>query len=524
MTTRGRDRRAIRNATWALLAGLCVLVPGSTALAAQARPQLATNPPTPSARAFLRIELPKHAAYVGESLPITVRAYYRDDTAVTVAGAPALANAEFTLKQSDPAQSRADMGGATYLVVTWKGHLSPVKAGHYDLSMSLPSTLKWQSIVQRPNAGPGAPGDALPGDPFAGLFDDPSMGSGRDIMQEMQRRMQQMMRQAESNFDVGAVQEKDVVLKSSDATLDVAPLPAQGRPATFTGAIGRFEVSASANPTWLRAGEPTTLELRVRGQGSFDRVDSPGVPESSEWKTYPPSAKQTDDATKVFTQALVPDHAGVAAIPRVAFSYFDPDAARYVTVQTEPIAVDVSPGASIVAGSGGSAPSVPSGPTLAPDAEAVGAPVGTLAPVFERRGFWIAQAVPLLGLGGALAGIGLRRRLSADLDRPLRRRAGRALRGYRTAMDRAVDGRDAVAFFAAARAAFQQRLGARWRVKPEAITLAEIEGRLEAGDAQAVRQVFDFDAARFSGFRPEPTDLPRWRQIVNEQLDHLEEA
>jgi hypothetical protein len=91
-------------------------------------------------------------------------------------------------------------------------------------------------------------------------------------------------------------------------------------------------------------------------------------------------------------------------------------------------------------------------------------------------------------------------------------------------MDRAVDQRDDVAFFAAARGALQQRLGTRWRVNPEAITLSEIEGRLDAGDVLAIRQVFDSDAARFSGLRPEHSDLARWRQVVSEQLHHLEET
>jgi hypothetical protein len=95
--------------------------------------------------------------------------------------------------------------------------------------MSLPSTLKWQSVVQR-QVVPDAQGDATFQDPFDSFFGS-SMGNGQDLMQQMQRRMQQMMRQAESGFDVGAVQQKDLVLRSSDVALEVAALPTEGRPA-----------------------------------------------------------------------------------------------------------------------------------------------------------------------------------------------------------------------------------------------------------------------------------------------------
>jgi hypothetical protein len=497
--------------------GLSVVLSGWPALASTAAPTASTA----GARAFLRVEVPKRAAYVGESLPVTVRAYYRGDTSVTVSGAPALANTEFTLTEPDPAQGRVEIGGTPYLVVTWRGRLSPVKAGHYTLAMSLPSTLKWQSAVPRPVDPSGGEGDVQPRGPFGAFFDDLPMGPGQDVMQQMQRRMQQMMTQAESGFDLGAVQEKDVVLHTS-APLDVTPLPVQGRPATFSGAVGHFDLVASASPTRLRAGEPTTLELRVSGQGSFDRLDTPGVSASSDWKTYAPTAKQADDKTKVFTQALVPARAGVTAIPSVALSYFDPDAARYVTLESKSIAVDVAPGESIAASSNGTVPTVASGPVLAPDADLAGPSVRTLVPLFERRGFWAAQTLPLLGLGAALTGVLYRRRLAADADRPRRASAARALRTYRAAMDRAVDQGDAVAFFAAARGALQQRLGGRWRIKPEAITLSEIEGRLDAGDARAIREVFDSDAARFAGMAPDAADLARWRRVVNEQLHRLE--
>jgi hypothetical protein len=206
----------------------------------------------------------------------------------------------------------------------------------------------------------------------------------------------------------------------------------------------------------------------------------------------------------------------------VALSYFDPDDARYVTLRTVPVAVDVTPGQSVATGSTGQAPAMASGPALAPDEVGPSQVASTLAPAFERRGFWMAQAIPLLGLGMGFGAVLARRRLAADTDRVWRRDTDRALRGLRGDMDRAVEQGDAPAFFAAARGALQQRLGARWHVRPEAITQAEIAGRLDGVQAERLRLVFDHDASRFSGMDTAQADLAAWRDIVNRELQHLE--
>jgi hypothetical protein len=471
----------------------------------------------PSTRAFLRLDLPKHTAYVGESIPVTVRAYYRDDTNVTITGAPTLTDADFTLRAKDPAQGHEVIDGVSYLVVTWKDRLSPVKAGHYALGADVPSTLDWRSAVSMRVMPTNL--DPFGGDPFG----DPSSGSagGGDPFAQMQQQMQQMMNHAFAESNVGPAQHKDLVLHAPRMTLDVRALPAAGRPADFTGAVGHFMMTATADPTRTRAGEPVTLALHVKGDGSFDRINVAGLADSSDWKTYSPSA--TDgDGEKVFKQPIVPLRAGVDAIPPASFSFFDPDTSRYVSVATAPIPIEVAPGAATASGSNGHIPAATTGPTLAPNADTIGRPVAGLAPVFTRRWFWAAQGIPFAALASALFVTLRRRRLAADPDRPRRREAKRALRAQRFAMDRAIAAGDGTAFFAAARGALQQSLGARWRLEPSAISLSEIDARLGAEEVQKLRPVFDADAARFSGEASSETDLAGWKAAVERELEHFE--
>jgi hypothetical protein len=475
----------------------------------------ATNTPNTS-RAFVRLELPKRTAYVGESLPVTIRAFYRDDTGVTVKGAPALSSADFTLHGRDPEQSRAVIDGVGYLVVTWKDHLSPVKAGKYALSIDVPSTLEWRSAPP-PSAAMPSP-DPFGGDPFgdSSLF---AQGGG-DPFAQMQQRMQALMNHAFADADVGAVRRQDVVLRAPVATLDVREVPAAGRPPEFSGAVGHFTMTASADPTRTRTGEPITLALRVEGTGGFDRVRVAGLPGSSDWKTYSPSAAESE-GEKTFKQPLVALHAGITAIPSASFSFFDPDAARFVSVSTAPIPIEVAPGAAIAASSSGKTPEATSGPTLAPNADGAGRPRASLAPGFTQRWVWAAQGAAFATLGAA-ALLALRRRtLAADLDGPRRREARRVIEAHRAAMDRALAARDGTAFFAEARGALQQTLGARWHLEPSAISLTEIEARLDPTEASKLRPVFDADAARFSGQAVSMNDLPGCKATLDRELHRL---
>ncbi len=456
--------------------------------------------------------------YVGESIPVTVRAYFRSDTGVTVTGQPTLNDATFTLASGDSVQGTSAIDGVDYRVLTWKDHLAPIKEGHHALSMSIPSTLEWQDAIARRAEPDDATGGRM-GDPFGNLFGDAFGGGGGDPFAQMQKRMQQMMNDM-SQPDFGPVQKREVTLRSPDVSLEVKPLPLTGRPAGFSDAVGHFTLSAIADSAHVRVGEPFNLALTVKGDGNFDRVKLDGVPASSDWKTYAPSATQGADE-KRFTQPIVALHAGSATVPPTSFSYFDPDAATYVTLKTAPIAVDVSPGSGAAAASNGQVPDSTSGPTLAPNADVLGRTVKTLTPLYLRAGFWEAQAVALAVLVAGFAFGAYRKRIAADPHRGARRASERALRERRAEMSHAAARGDAPAFFSAARAAIQERLGTKWSLAPAAISLSEIRCRLTAEEAEKLGPIFDADALRFSGRSAGATDLAHWKSVVENEIDHL---
>ena len=77
-------------------------------------------------------------------------------------------------------------------------------------------------------------------------------------------------------------------------------------------------------------------------------------------------------------------------------------------------------------------------------------------------------------------------------------------------------------FFAAARGALQHRLGLRWGVAPQAITLAEVNARMN-GEAEGFRFVFELaDEVTYTGRSFPAADLHKWSKIVNAELQRLE--
>jgi len=91
------------------------------------------------------------------------------------------------------------------------------------------------------------------------------------------------------------------------------------------------KVEASATPTSVNVGDPITLRLKITGTGNFDRVSSNLLAGDSHWKIYSPkshSIQRTASASKarrLSEQPIIPNDAGVASVPSVSFSYFDPE-------------------------------------------------------------------------------------------------------------------------------------------------------------------------------------------------------
>ncbi len=148
----------------------------------------------------------------------------------------------------------------------------------------------------------------------------------------------------------GLLNRRQVPIGSNRLTLRVKPLPEQGRPETFTGSVGRFEIEAAFDSPQAYQGEALALTVTVRGEGHVQTIGAPAWPEWEGLRVFDSGEavsvrKRLDgvEGEKTFTQVLIPTRTGALSLPPIRFSYFDPRRAAYATVRTPPLELEVGP-------------------------------------------------------------------------------------------------------------------------------------------------------------------------------------
>ena len=136
-------------------------------------------------------------------------------------------------------------------------------------------------------------------------------------------------------------------------TIGVKALPEAGKPADFSGAVGKFDFKVTPSKTNLKNGESLDLVVSVTGSGNMKlfNLPKPVVPNSLEM--YDPvhdekvnttlggmSGKISDNYT------MIPQFKGKYPIKPMQFSYFDLGSGRYKTISSAEILINVLDGPS----------------------------------------------------------------------------------------------------------------------------------------------------------------------------------
>lgn len=299
---------------------------------------------------------------------------------------------------------------------------------------------------------------------------------------------------------------------SDSMPLLVLPIPEEGRPAEFTGAVGRFTARGSLEPAEVPAGEAAVLTVEVEGVGNVKALPPPRLPDLPGVEVFPPSEDAETEiregvvsGRKSFSWVLIPERAGVLELPPIRYAYFDPDAERFGSAGVDGLSLRVAPGA---------APAIADArPSTLRYLRTEPAADDPLAWV-ETPWFALLQLVPLLAFAAGW---------TASRDRPgvsrrdLRRRRRAALRDLerRAAGDDPALLPDLEAF---ARGWIAERLGIRPTVAGRASTL-EAAGVPTGVAASAAKALERLAANRFA---PTPPPPERRNALVKEIAAVLE--
>lgn len=139
------------------------------------------------------------------------------------------------------------------------------------------------------------------------------------------------------------------VLKSPAVSITSLPLPEQGKPQNFGGAVGSFTISATTNETAPGKEDAIRLKVHITGSGNFSMVHAPVVQWPSKTEAYEPTEAENlvksvmpISGDKTFEYVFVPHQAGPFTIPAISFSYFDVATKGYKTITTAPVTFTVS--------------------------------------------------------------------------------------------------------------------------------------------------------------------------------------
>jgi hypothetical protein len=398
--------------------------------------------------AFMKLTLPKDKVYVGEVFTAQLQLFLRDDVQNygdwKLTGNPADG---FVFGKSVPGNKyRTQIGNRVYTVISESIACTVVKFGALTLGPVTGSV-----VVVLPSSNQGS-------DPFFRQF-----------------------------FNTG--EQRQVSLATDTLNVESLPLPTEGAPPNFNGAIGDYTMTVSAGPTNVAVGDPITVRVLISGHGALDALTLPDQPAWRNFKAYPPTSKVAISdqlglqGTKTFEQIVTPQNMDVHELPAFSFSFFNPDAKTYRTLTQPPVQLAVHSGgttpAPMIAATKTTNMQPPPPPQdILPIKEQLGTLTQAGPPLLTQPGFLAVQSVPVLAW---LAAFVWRKRTDSLANNPRLRRQRRVAQLVREGLNdlhRLAAENNSDEFFATLFRLLQEQLGERLDCPASSITEAVIDERL----------------------------------------------
>lgn len=153
---------------------------------------------------------------------------------------------------------------------------------------------------------------------------------------------------SESFFFGGDVRRAAVL--TEEVELRVAPVPGNP-PVSFSGAVGDFSMSALLNRNTATTDDMLTLQMAVVGDGDLKRIEAPVLAVGDSFEVY--EARVMEEVyseevnrrvgRKVFEYLLTPKVSGTYSL-RPQFSYFSPAQNQFVTLSGQVFDLTIRPG------------------------------------------------------------------------------------------------------------------------------------------------------------------------------------
>jgi hypothetical protein len=142
-----------------------------------------------------------------------------------------------------------------------------------------------------------------------------------------------------------------IEVRSNAAVLTALPLPPNA-PADFNGAVGELELSVKADRNAVQVNEAIEVEVRISGRSNLKLIDAPKLQFPADFETYEPKVVDRINVSasgmsgsRGFQYTVIPRHDGRFELGPVGISFFDTRTGTYRSLSSEPLVVEVAPGA-----------------------------------------------------------------------------------------------------------------------------------------------------------------------------------
>ncbi|WP_010135520.1 BatD family protein [Ochrovirga pacifica] len=148
-------------------------------------------------------------------------------------------------------------------------------------------------------------------------------------------------------------------LSSTTQKIKVKPLPIEGKPLDFTGAVGDYNYQVTTSRDEFKANESAQIKVKVSGRGNLKLFEIPEIKTPKELEVYDPERKENVQTASTGLKGsieeaytVVPQFKGKFIIPSTRFSYFNPEDGKYHTLTSDEIVLNVTQGKELVTSKG----------------------------------------------------------------------------------------------------------------------------------------------------------------------------
>ncbi len=287
------------------------------------------------------------------------------------------------------------------------------------------------------------------------------------------------------------------IVTAGSRTIDVKPLPEQGKPSDFKGAVGDFSFKVLTTKSQLNATESLQAKIQVSGKGNLKLFELPKLTVPSSLEVYEPEHEENVSTNLngmqggiSDTYTIVPQYKGKYPVPTISFSYFDLKTESYKRITSDEIVIDVLEGPTATVNNSDIATSNTK--------QAVRTNTNAFAfikttsnwssftsqPFFKSTGFWSLLVLPFLAIPLAIVIRKKKDDRDADVKGNRIRKADRLAKKYLGAAKKSLGQKEA--FYLALEKALHNYLKAKLNIETSDFNKEKIESTLKERQVEHV--------------------------------------